>query len=137
LFVTTVAKIWRERLGCLKSDTAEGQEPHPTFPDDAEPPEDETTLRTLQQAAITCRIALGPHASQNTFTLQTLPPSFADKGPELATAHGFSLHAGVACSPAERDILQRLTRYIARPALAGACSPSPRPAPENFPEPLA
>jgi len=31
---------------------------------------------------------------------------------------GFSLHAGVACTPADRDILERLTRYIARPALA-------------------
>jgi hypothetical protein len=28
--------------------------------------------------------------------------------------------AGVACNPAERDILERLARYIARPALAAA-----------------
>jgi hypothetical protein len=47
--------------------------------------------------------------ARRTITLKTLPPRFDDKGPELATAHGFSLHAGVACSPAERDILQRLT----------------------------
>lgn len=40
--------------------------------------------------------------------------SFEDKGPHLATAHGFSLHAGVACTPADRDILERLTRYISR-----------------------
>jgi hypothetical protein len=106
------------RLGYLIRDGAEGQDPRLSFPDDAEPPEDEATLLTLQQAAITYRIALGPHAGQKAFTLKTLPPRFDHKGPELATAHGFSLHAGVACSPAETDILQRLTRYIARPALA-------------------
>lgn len=107
-----------ERLGHLTRESAEGQDPHLSFPDDAEPPEDQATLLTLQQAAITYRIALGPHAGQKAFTLKTLPPSFDDKGPELASAHGFSLHAGVACSPAERDLLQRLTRYTARPALA-------------------
>jgi len=107
-----------ERLGYLTRDGAEGQDPHLTFPNDAEPPEDQATLLTLQQAAITYRIAAGPHAGQKAFTLKTLPPSFEDKGPELASAHGFSLHAGVACSPAEPDLLQRLPRYIARPALA-------------------
>ena len=61
---------------------------------------------------------MGPHAGQKAFTLKTLPPRFEDKGPELASAHGFSLHAGVACSPGEPDLLQRLARYIARPALA-------------------
>jgi hypothetical protein len=107
-----------ERLGYLTRDGAEGQDPHLSFPNDAEPPEDQATLLTLQQAAITYRIAAGPHAAQKAFTLKTLPPSFEDKGPELASAHGFSLHAGVACSPREPELLQRLARYIARPALA-------------------
>lgn len=89
-----------------------------SFPNNAEPPEDQATLLTLQQAANTYRIAAGPHAGQKAFTLKTLPPIVEDKDPELASAHGFSLHAGVACSPGEPDLLQRLARYIARLALA-------------------
>jgi hypothetical protein len=106
-----------ERLGYLKRDTGEGQDPRFTFPDDIEPGEDEATLQALQQAAITYRIALGPHAGRKAFTLQTLPPSTEVETPYLAKAHGFSLHAGVACNPAERDMLERLARYISRPAL--------------------
>lgn len=102
----------------MKRDSGEGQDPRLGFPDDAQPPEDEATLHALQRAAITYRIAFGPNAGQKAFTLKTLPPTFEDKDSALATAHGFSLHAGVACTPGEPDILERLTRYIARPALA-------------------
>jgi hypothetical protein len=35
-----------------------------------------------------------------------------------AEADGFSLHAGVRCAGHERDKLERLARYVARPALA-------------------
>ena len=52
-------------------------------------------------------------------TLQTLP----DDGDELLTTRvgnvaGFSLHAGVATRAHERDKLERLCRYITRPAVA-------------------
>jgi ribosomal protein S27E len=108
-----------ERLGYLKRDRGEDQDPHFAFPDDAEPSEEDATLQALQQAAITYRIALGPNAGQKALTIQTLPPTFdEDKGPHIAAAHGFSLHAGVSCTPSERDILERLCRYISRPALA-------------------
>jgi hypothetical protein len=36
----------------------------------------------------------------------------------VAQACGFSLHAGVLAEAGERDKLERLCRYIARPALA-------------------
>ena len=36
----------------------------------------------------------------------------------MAQASGFSLHAGVAAEAYERDKLERLCRYIARPAVA-------------------
>jgi hypothetical protein len=54
------------------------------------------------------------------FTLQTLP----DCGPDdrftatVGKAAGFSLHAGVATKAHERDKLERLCRYIARPAVS-------------------
>lgn len=52
-------------------------------------------------------------------TLQTLP----DVGDEplntrVGNVAGFSLHAGVATRAHERDKLERLCRYITRPAVA-------------------
>ena len=35
-----------------------------------------------------------------------------------ADAHGFSLHAGVRCGVHQRQELERLCRYITRPAIA-------------------
>ena len=35
-----------------------------------------------------------------------------------AEAHGFSLHAGVRCGAHQREELERLCRYITRPAIA-------------------
>jgi hypothetical protein len=52
------------------------------------------------------------------FTLQTLPDCnepFVDQVGKLA---GFSLHAGVAARAHEREKLERLCRYIARPAVS-------------------
>jgi hypothetical protein len=40
------------------------------------------------------------------------------KGPLCAMAAGFSLHAEVYCAPWERDKLEKLCRYIARPAVS-------------------
>ena len=36
----------------------------------------------------------------------------------VAKANGFSLHAGVSCEAHQRDVRERLYRYIARPAVA-------------------
>lgn len=53
-----------ERLGYLTRDTGEGQDPTFTFPDEAEPSEEEATLHALQQSSITYRIALGGSSSR-------------------------------------------------------------------------
>ena len=51
-------------------------------------------------------------------------PEFTDdfqatlKGPLCAATQGFSLHAEVYCAPWERDKLEKLCRYITRPAVA-------------------
>jgi hypothetical protein len=39
-------------------------------------------------------------------------------GARLAVQHGFSLHAGVRISGSDRERLERLVRYVARPAIA-------------------
>jgi len=81
---------------------------------------EDTALDSLLSHSITYRIALGPRAGQKAFTLRSLPGTTrrARDKPFLASADGFSLHAGVAAGADERKKVERLCRYIARPAIA-------------------
>lgn len=89
-------------------------------------PEEEMTqqelLPELQAASVQSRIALGERKGQRVRRLGAL--EWTDgKSPELkgtlcATLSGFSLHAAVYCAPWERGKLEKLCRYIARPAVA-------------------
>ena len=76
-------------------------------------------LDELRGHSITYRIALGPHAGRKALTLQTLP-SRGEFAQGLARANGFSRHAGVVAAADERDKLERLCRYITRPAVSAA-----------------
>jgi putative transposase len=81
--------------------------------------ESDRALTPLQAAACTYRIALGPHAGQKVLSLQTVPSRAAHSTqPGCVNAHGFSLHAGVRCGAHQRKELERLCRYITRPAIA-------------------
>ena len=52
-------------------------------------------------------------------SLQTVPRRAADsQQPGCVNAHGFSLHAAVRCGAHQRKELERLCRYITRPAIA-------------------
>ena len=65
------------------------------------------------------RIAVGPRTGRKAFTLQTLPARADERlDSGLAKAAGFSLHCGVAAAAHQREKLERLCRYISRPALA-------------------
>ena len=68
--------------------------------------------------SITYRIAVGPQAGRKVFTLQTLPASDEPVDGETGKVAGFSLHAGVAARAQERQKLERLCRYISRPAVS-------------------
>ena len=68
--------------------------------------------------SITYRIALGAHQGRKAFTLQTVPAATEAIDGKLARAAGFSLHAGVASEAHEREKLERLCRYITRPAVS-------------------
>ena len=68
--------------------------------------------------SITYRVALGPHQGRKAFTLQTVPAATDSIDGKLARAAGFSLHAGVACEAHEREKLERLCRYLTRPAVS-------------------
>ena len=52
-------------------------------------------------------------------TIKTVPENDHNAATGLvATNSGFSLHAGVAMADNERDKIEKLCRYIARPAVA-------------------
>ena len=76
-------------------------------------------LASLQAAACSDRIALGPRAGQKVLSLQTVAGRDEKNTRALcAAAHGFSLHARVRCGEHQRKDIERLCRYITRPAIA-------------------
>jgi hypothetical protein len=81
---------------------------------------DETGLEGVLGSSITYRIAVGPQQGRKAFCLQSLPAagSLEESGARVAKVAGFSLHAGVAAARHERQKLERLCRYITRPAIA-------------------
>ena len=87
--------------------------------------DEEDAMGAIVGASITYRLAFGPHAGRKALTLQTVPVrTESRKGDDLVTKQaGFSLHAGrsdasVACKSNQRKKLERLCRYITRPAIA-------------------
>ncbi len=84
---------------------------------DADP---DSPLNHLLGSSITYRIAMGSQQGRKVFSLQTLPDCRPDNGlvDTVGKVAGFSLHAGVATRANERDKLERLCRYIARPAVS-------------------
>jgi len=77
-------------------------------------------LQDIHGHSVTYRVAVGPQKGRKVFTLQTIPPQpEPTSGNSLvAKLNGFSLHAGVAARARQRRKLQRLWRYITRPAIA-------------------
>ena len=85
------------------------------------------TLRPLQAAACTYRIAFGPRAGQKVLTVQGIMPREKDfKQTLCADIDGFSLHAAVRCGADDR----RVRSSCAAPSPArwptNACKPTPR-----------
>ena len=100
-----------ERQGLLERDTGNDYLSQDAVDDDP--------MQQLLGHSITYRIAVGPQAGRKVFTLQTLPPrDVNESSASVGTVSGFSLHAGVGASAHQRDKLERLCRYIARPAVS-------------------
>ena len=81
----------------------------------------DSPLEQLSAAAVRYRIALGPQAGRKTMTLrrggaqsEELP---LDK-PFTVARDGLSLNCAVSCGANERGKLERLCRYMSRPAIA-------------------
>ena len=81
---------------------------------------EEDTMQQLLGHSITYRVAVGASQGQKLCTLQTVPAKGDDGNDRAAEVAGFSLHAGVAAQHWERKKLERLCRYIARPAESAA-----------------
>ncbi len=79
---------------------------------------DDDPMSSVMGHSITYRIAVGPNAGRKVMTLQTLPADDPPFGEEAGKVSGFSLHAGVAARADQRDKLERLCRYISRPAVS-------------------
>ncbi|MFY7866514.1 transposase zinc-binding domain-containing protein [Roseateles sp.] len=81
--------------------------------------EEARTLRPLQAAAVTYRIAFGPRAGQKVLTLRgAVPREATARQPLCADIDGFSLHAAVRVEAHDRKRLEQLCRTITRPALS-------------------
>ena len=82
--------------------------------------EHDSPMNHLLGSSITYRIAMGSQQGRKVFTLQTLPDCRPDNPlvDSVGKVAGFSLHAGVATRAHERDKLERLCRYITRPAVS-------------------
>ena len=104
-----------ERQGLLERDTG-----NIFLTQDAVCASDEDPSNQLLGSSITYRIAVGPQQGRKVFTLQTLPDLETDSpfSCSVGEVAGFSLHAGVATKANERVKLERLCRYITRPAVS-------------------
>ena len=80
---------------------------------------DEDSFSKLQATSVTYRFLTGPSKGKKAMVLKTLSDGDHNSNYGLVAKNsGFSLHAGVATKTYERDRLERICRYIARPAVA-------------------
>src|SRR5207244_5239094 len=79
-------------------------------------------LAALYSAAVRSRIATGPNAGNRVATLggDHIDGDSLESmaSPRCAAVSGFNLHANVSIGASDRERLQRLLRYAARPAVA-------------------
>jgi hypothetical protein len=106
-----------ERRGLI--DAEEG-----AFCEEDEFAEEEPLLAGLYQASIDNRIALGERRGLSVRRIRGLPPSreaarkkARRKKPMCGTSGGFDLHAKVRIPADDRGALERLIRYLLRPAI--------------------
>ncbi len=75
-------------------------------------------MDALRMSSITYRIATGAQAGRKVVTLQTLPGDGGLLEGDAGKVGGLSLHAGVAAEAHESQKLEKLCRYITRPAIS-------------------
>jgi hypothetical protein len=102
-----------ERRGLIRSETGgDGADPHA----EAAP-----LLAACYAASVQGTVAMGPQAGHYVGRLGGELAALPDSMPPPAScgrAEGYSLHAGVRVAAGDRPRLEKLCRYVARPALA-------------------
>jgi hypothetical protein len=100
-----------EKRGLLCRDAEQG---YLTFDYD-----DEEVINDLIGSSITYRVAVGKNKGKKVYTLQTVPAQLEERveNKALAKESGFSLHAGVSAKSYQKEKIERLCRYITRPAV--------------------
>lgn len=100
-----------ERQGIIIKDEDSDKFQLPISEDDA--------FTRLQASSVTYRFATGPRKGQKAFVLKSMSDEDHNSKSGLVVKNsGFSLHAGVSAKATEREKLERIARYIARPAVA-------------------
>ena len=81
---------------------------------------DEPTLAACSAASLQQRVAFGPQRGAPLVRLgaREVRAPIWFPGPRCAAADGFTLHADVRIAARDRDRLERLARYVTRPAIA-------------------
>jgi hypothetical protein len=81
--------------------------------------EETDIVDTLNAASIRYRVAIGRGAGSRTLTLKNpgLQRSETQPKPFTVDRSGFSLNVAVACQSHQQDRLERLCRYVTRPAI--------------------
>jgi Putative transposase/Transposase zinc-binding domain len=84
--------------------------------------EDDETLDDVQSASVQSIIALGERRGQKVRRIGLIERGNFEgavlEGERCASHRGFSLHANVRCGAEEREKLEHMVRYIARPPVA-------------------
>ena len=84
--------------------------------------EDDEIFTEVQSASVQSLIALGERRGKKVRRLGVVERGYLDgaiiEGPRCASHNGFSLHADVSCGAEEREKLEHMARYIARPPVA-------------------
>ena len=81
--------------------------------------EDDDSMSQIQGHSIIYRIAVGAQQGQKVFSLQTLPPCDNESNEsQIGQIAWFSLHAGIMARRDQHKKLERLCRYICRPAVS-------------------
>ncbi len=88
---------------------------------------DEDTMQQALGCSVSYRIDIGPQQGRKVVTLQTILSWEDDERfVQVGKVGGFSLHAGVSAQAWERSKLEKLCRYISRPAISEKdCPPQP------------
>ena len=83
------------------------------------PISEEDAFSRLQASSVSYRFATGPSKGKKALVLRSVPETDHTEVKGLVVKEsGFSLHAGVECQSHEREKLERLCRYVTRPAIA-------------------